>query len=212
MKTSKLFSVIFALLGAVLIVGTVMLSFLSLDAPVRLLGSSDAAQAQTAAFLDAICQGDYETAGSLVYGQPDLGADRASAYELGDILWETFTGSISYEFTTDCYATDSGISQDVTITALDIPALMAPLKERSQELLNERAANGDNRSEIYDENNNYQESFVMEALCDAAEELLESDAYLTTRSVTLNLTCQDGKWRILPEQELLNILSGNLAP
>lgn len=211
MKTAKFFSVFFALLSVVLIVGTVALSFRSLDAPVKLLTSSENAETLAEDFMEAICRGDYSAAGSMMYGQPDLGTDRESAYAFGTILWDAFTDSLSYEFSGECYATDSGIARDVTITALDISAVMDPLKESTQTLLQKRAAAEEDLSKVYDENNNYQEAFVMDVLCDAVSQVLAENNYLTSWKVTLKLVYRDGQCWIMPEQALICAISGGIA-
>lgn len=206
MKTAKFLSAVFAVLGAVLVIGTAVLSFTSLDAPVRLLSSMENAEEKTEALMDAICQGNYTSAASVMYGRPELDAGQTPSSELGVLLWDAYGDSLSYEFTGGCYATDSGVARDVTITALDISAVMEPLEEHYRKLLQE--AEGSDSYDMSDEN---REAFVMGVLCDAAAEVLEESDYLTSRSVTLNLTCQDGQWWILPEQELLNVISGGVG-
>lgn len=210
MKPAKLFSGLFALLGAALIAGTVMLSFHSLDTPVRLLVPSEAAANRTEELMEAICRGDYTSAGNMMYSQPDLNAAEPPSSALGSLLWDAFHGSLSYAFKGACYATDSGIARDVTITSLNIADVMALLKERTQTLLEQRVAEAADMAEIYDENNNYQEAFVMDVLCDAATQILAEDDFLISQDITLNLIYQDGQWWVIAEQQLINAISGSV--
>lgn len=210
MKNTKQLSAIFALLGAILILGTVALSFLSLDAPARLVGSSDDAEQRSQAFMDAVCQADYAAAGNMLLGQPQLDSAQEASSALSALLWDTYTGSLSYAFTGECYASDSGLSRNVQITALDISRVMTLLEERSEALLEQHveAASSDM---VYDENNNYREDFVMEVLRDGVSAILKEGDFSTSREITLHMTFADGQWWILPEQALVNILSGGMG-
>jgi hypothetical protein len=146
-----------------------------------------------------------------LYGKPELDSGREPTLAVGGVLWEAFRESLHCEFTGSCYATQSGISREVTVTALDISQVMEPLKRRSDALMTQRAENAEDPDTVYDENNGYREDFVMEVLCEAAQEVLAQQEYLTSRTLTLNLVYEDGQWWILPDQEMINILSGKLG-
>ncbi len=210
MKLTKGIGLFFALLAAVLILGTVGLCLRSLDAPVKLLASAQDAEARTETLMEALVQGDYDGVSSVLYGQPSLGGDEEPSQEIGVLLWEAYGSSISYTFDQGCYATDTGLARDVTVTALDISAVMAPLEERFNDLLEEQAAEED-PSVVYDEDDGYREEFVMAVLAQAAEQVLTQGSYLSSQTVTLELTCQDGQWWVVPGTELLRLLSGGLA-
>lgn len=210
MKNAKQLSNLFALLGAVLIVGTVALSFLSLNTAPHLVVASDDAEQCTQNFMDALCQEDYTAAGNLLLGQPNLAADQEPGSELGSLLWDTYSDSLSYEFVGECYATDAGLSRDVRITALDIPDVMAVLKERSESLLTQSVEVTDSEI-VYDKDNNYREDFVMGVLLDGVIAILEEGYATTSREITLNLTFQNGQWWIQPEQALMNVISGGMG-
>lgn len=211
MKSSKLLSKRLAFLGGVLAVGTVVLCLSCRNASPVLLAAPEAALERSEAMMNAVAVGDYAAVGSMLYGQPDLGIDREPADEVGILIWDAFQDSISYEFKGMCYAADSGVARDVTITALDISSVTAPLKERSQTLLSQRVAEAEDVTEVYDEDNNYREQFVLDVLYDAAVQALEEDAVQTQWDVTLNLTYQDGQWWVMPEGALLEAISGGVA-
>lgn len=211
MKKMKWVPAVFALLGAILVVGTVIMCFNSLQAPARLLSADQAAAAQTDRWMDAVCRGDYSAVGEMMYGQPELGTGREASNEMSELFWDSFIGSISYEFEGDCYTTQSGLARDVTITALDIPAAMEPLRKQTEAVMDQRIKELEYMDEVYDENNNYRDTFVMDALREAAQKLLEEEEFLATRKLTLNLVLEDGRWWILAEQDLINFLSGKLA-
>lgn len=211
MKLSKLFSGIFGLAGGVLAVLAVLVSLSALDASPVLLAAPEDALAQSEAMMEAITQGDFAQAGQKMQGQPDLGADREPADEVGAMIWNAFVDSIRYEFTGECYATDSGVARDVTIETLDISSVTASLRQRSQSLLNQRVAEAEDVEQIYDDNGDYREDFVMEVLHDAARQALEEDAVSTSKEITLNLVYQQEQWWVVPDAALLSAISGGIA-
>lgn len=210
MNMTKVFSVLFAILGVLLIVATVALSILALDAPVQLLGTAEQAEQVTKSCMEAIAKGDYDAAGSLMLGTPSLQPQQKPEGALSGLLWDAYMDSISYEFTGECIASDSGLTRSVTITALDIPGVMQVLKERSEALLKQRAAETDTDI-VLDENDQYREEFAMGVLCDGAADILEEGGHTVSWDITLNLVHQDGQWWILPEQALIDILSGGMG-
>lgn len=211
MNISKFFSRFFAVLGAVLGIAAVALCLLSLNAEPRLLKTPATAVEAADTMLASLCDGNFAAAGSLMYGDPDLGADREPADEVGKLIWDAFVDSLDYELVGACYATDSGVAQNVKITSLDIRSVTAVLGERSQALLSQRVEEAEDVTEIYDDNNEYREDFVMDVLYDAAVQALEADAETTTREITLNLIYDQGQWKIMPEAALLSAISGGIA-
>lgn len=211
MKISKLFSGIFGLLGAALLAVTVLVSVNALDDAPVLVEAPEAALTQSEAMMEALAQGDFSGAAARMQGQPQLGVDREPADEVGKMIWSAFVDSIRYEFTGECYATDSGIARNVTIETLDISSVTASLRQRSQTLLNQRVAQAEDVEQIYDENGDYREDFVMEVLHDAAREALKEDAVSVSKEITLNLVYQQGQWWVVPDQALLAAISGAIA-
>ena len=211
MKQTKLLSAVFAAVGVVIAMAGVALCLSCRDAaPVLAAVPQDAKQCADD-LMNALSRGDYESAGDLLYGTPDLGVGREAADEVGVLIWDAFEDSIEYEFTGDFYATDTGIARDVTITTLDITSVTQTLRERSQTLLERRVQNAENVSQVYDENNDYREDFVMDVLFDAAYQSLQEDARNVTRDVTLKLVYRQGSWWVLPDPTLLAAISGGTA-
>lgn len=210
MNVSKFFSAFFAFLSVLIILATLILTFSSLDAPVRLIGSAAEAENCTKACMDAIARGDYDTAGSMMLGTPALQSEVEPENALSALLWDAYRSSITYEFAGECSATDSGLTRTVTITALDIPGVMQVLKERSESLLKQQASETDTDA-VLDENDQYREEFAMDVLCDGATAILEEGSHTTSWEITLNLVHQDGQWWILPEQALMDILAGGMS-
>lgn len=211
MKFSKLFAGIFGVLGLLLAVGTVLLSLKSLDAAPMLVSAPQGAAERSEGMMEAVCGGDYVAAGGFLLGGPDLGAGREAADETGRRIWGAFLLSLHYEFTGDCYATDSGVARNVTMEYLDVSSVTGGVKERARVLLEQRVAQAEDVEQIYDESGEYREDFVMEVLEEAVTQALAEDAQLVSREFTMNLIWQDDQWWILPEQELLSAISGGIA-
>ena len=206
----SVFAVLLALVGIATAAFGIHLSFRSIGAAPVLVEQPEAVLTQLSAMMDAVCAGDFTTAGNLMQGTPNLGVDRAASEEVGVLVWDAFVDSFSYEVVGQCYATDSGVAQDIRITCMELDSVTAVLRERSQRLLEQRVEEAEKQSDIYDENNNYREDVVMEVLYDATKEALEQDAKTVTFEVTVNLVHNNGQWWIVPEDALLTAISGGI--
>ena len=208
---AKFFGLVFILAGIVVAGFTVETAKNNLDSIPVLLAPVKEAEAQAEALMEAIAKGDYNTAGTLILGNPKLGVDRDPADTVGIMIWDAFVESYSYEMVGESYATDSGIAQNVKVSYLKISSVTKNLRERSQTLLEERVAAAEDVSEIYDENNDYKEAFVMEVLKDATEDALAEDAEMTTAEFTINLVYRNGNWMIVSDNALLTAISGEIV-
>ena len=88
---------------------------------------------------------------------------------------------------------------------------IANILHYTQLLMEQRIASAESVEDIYNENNEFQESFVMEALQDALGEAIEEDARMETVEFTVNLVWRDNKWWVVPDAALLSALSGGIA-
>lgn len=180
------------------------------QAPV-LVEPSQAAIRTADAILAAVSNGDYATASAMILGVPDLGVDRAAKDQVGVLLWDAYQESLEYEPAGDSFATDDGIARAYTVRYLDVNAVISTLRDRSRVLLEQRVETAKDMSEVYDENNEYREDFVMDVLYDAAAQALEEDATCVEKTFTMNLVYREGKWWAVPDNALLSAISGSLA-
>ena len=208
---AKIIGVLFILAGIVAAGFTVQITKNNLDSIPVLLAPVEEAENQARALMDAVAKGDYAAAEKLILGNPKLGVDRDPADAVGVLIWEAFVESYSYEMVGDCFATDSGIAQNVKVSFLDINSVTENLRERSQVLLETRVAEAEDVDEIYDENNDYKEQFVMEVLKDAVTDALKEDALMTGTEFTMNLVYRDGNWVVVSDSDLLAAISGNVV-
>lgn len=210
MRRIRFFSAIFGLIGIAAASLGVYLALTNIYSAPELLEEPATARQQVQTLFDALCQGDYDTVSSCLYGQPKLGMDREAADPVGQLFWNAMRESYSWETRGEFHATDSGVSLDVSVSALDFDSMTRNLRTRAQALLEERVLSAEDTSEIYDENNEYREEFVMAVLHDAAGDALKEDAEMIRWELTLNLIYENGQWWIMPEQDLLEALSGGI--
>lgn len=205
-----LFSFLLAAIGLGAAAAAIFLSINFVDAKPILLTPPDVARSKVIMLMNAVAEGDYEEASRTIYGTPDLSIDRESGDEVGIMIWDAFAGSVTYELRGDCYTTDQGLAQDLSVTCLDVSSVTANLNERSQKLLEQRIAEAEDASEIYDENNEYREDFLMVVLRDAVQDALEEDARTMTVELTVKLSHQDGKWWVVADDALYKVISGGI--
>lgn len=208
MKVARSFSMIFAFFGFLLLVGSICLCLFSLKAPVRVLELPQEAVNASEAFAQALNDGDLTAAAQYIYGQPDLGAAGTPEDPETAAVWNAFLSSISFEYTGKLSAVDSGLSRTASVTALDIASVTEKLPERTQALVNQKIISAESLTELYDDTGSFREELVNEILRQALQQSLIQDAQNLTREVTIKLINRDGKWWVVPDQALLQALSG----
>lgn len=176
-----------------------------------LVREPEQALSQLEGMLEELCAGSYGDASRRMLGCPELGLEEPPEDELGRLLWDAFSGSMEYRLEGGCYTTEAGLAQDISLTYLDLSTVTARLRERSQTLLEQRVAQAEDVSQIYDENNEYREDFVMEVLLTAAADALREDGQTVTVQLTVNLKHQDGQWWVVADKALLDAISGGIA-
>ena len=210
MKFSRFFSGFFMVLGIGLMCLALVLVMGQPGAKPSLMTTAPEAQAQVAAAMDAICQGDYAAAEPYLLGQPKLGADRDPADAAAALIWDAFLDSLSYQLTGACYATDTGVAQDVTLTYLDISSVTANLAQRSESHLEKLQQEATHTSQLYDESGNFLQEVVLQVLNTAVTEALQEDAQRTTCTFTLQLVNRNGQWYIVPNSDFISAISGGI--
>lgn len=203
-------SSLFALLGAAAVGLVIYICIHFTNALPQLTFTPDVPRERVADMMDCICRGDLSDAEGYMLASPDLGVDREPKDEISALIWYAFVDSMSYSFSGDCHPTEDGLAQPITYTCLDIASVTANLKERSQALLTQRVAEAEDVSEIYDANNEYREDVVREMLALAVQDALKEDAKMLTTQVEIRLKYRDGQWWIQADQELLDVLFGDV--
>ena len=208
MKSCKIFSALFALLGICAAAAGIYLSLHFREAGPMLVKPSESAEAQVHGLMYAVKENQFDRVGDMLYGQPDIGADRLPTEDVGTLLWEAFLDSLRYELDGEFYATESGVARNMTVTTLDVASVTDVLRDRAQTMLQDRVAHTADADDVYDQNNEYREEFVMAVLYDAAKSALETDAKTVTYQITINLIYENGQWWLMPEEPLLEAITG----
>ena len=94
------------------------------------------------------------------------------------------------------------------MSALDVSGAVAAVSQRAAALLSQRMEDAEDLSEIYDENNEFREDLMDQVLREALEQALAEDAQLVTSQSVLELIYRDGRWWAVPDQTLLQAISG----
>ena len=208
MKVEKVLSIGFAALAAVLILATIIGYACFRRVPPMVQTPVEEAEIRTEMLMEALCQGDYSTAGESLYGKPELQWDPEAASELGALLWQEYSSSMSYAFSGPCYANGSGIFRDVTVTVLDIPALCPKIQEQFLLLMEPHLAEARYDSEAFDETGALRQDFAAGVLRQAAEQVLLEENTCASHQISLELVFRDGQWWVLPGQTLIDIVAG----
>jgi hypothetical protein len=191
MKIARVFACIFACIGSVLLLGSMGFFLLNRNADVRIRKLPQEAVSVSENFVQALNEGDLETAAQLIYGQPDLGAAGTPEDPETAAVWNAFLGSISFEYTGKLSAADSGLVRAASVVTLDIASVTEKLPERAQALVNQKIVSAESLTDVYDETGSFREELVTEILRQALEQALTQDAQTLTREVTVKLINRD---------------------
>ena len=210
MKISKFFAVIFGLLGAAIAAGTVFLCLQSLNQAPTLVKTPINATTQVESLMRSVCKNDYAAASALIYGTPDLGAQQEDADPITTTIWNAYVESIEYELVGECFATDTGVAQNVHLKYLNIVGLTDALKVRARSLLEQRISEADDMEDIYDENNDFRQDFLDSVVDEAVKATVSQDMQYLEADLTVNLAYTEGKWWIVADDALVRFLSGGM--
>lgn len=208
MKIARFFAVILGCVGVVALLGSMAFFLLSRNAPVRISQMPQEAVNTSERFARCLNVGDLPGAAQLIYGQPDLGVEGMPEDPDAAHIWHVFVSSISFEYTGKCQPVDSGLTRTASVTTLDIDAVMEGLPERIQSLVNQKIASAESLTDVYDEGGSFREELTEQILRDALDQALDQDTGTITREVSIKLIHRDGKWWIVPDQTLLQAISG----
>ena len=208
MKVARFFAVIFAVLGVLLLLGSMGWILASRDAPVRVLEVPQGAVQCSEAFASALENGDLAAVAERMYGQPDLGIDGVISDPETALVWEAFLEQMRFSFTGKCYPVDNGFARDASIEVLDIARVTEKLPELTKTLINQKIASAERLEEIYDEAGRFHPELADQILREALQQALSQDPEVICRDVAVKLVNRDGAWWVVPDQMLLQTISG----
>lgn len=208
MRKEKKRIIFWAISGMVLSLCVLITVICGLNNPPKFLANPANVIKAAEEVLDCAHSGDLDALEQMLYGTPSLGDAPTMDDSAQSVIWYAYKESIQYSLSDTPEATDTGVSLDAKITCLDISAVMDALKTVAPALMAEKANQTDNEDEIYDESHNYRESFVSGILQEATTLILQNQPQTMEQEMTLQFVRQDGKWQIVPTEELVQLLTG----
>lgn len=211
MKIARFFALIFAVLGVVLMLGTAVVCFASRGAGVRVIKTPDVAVQCADQLVKALDDGDLAAAAELMYGQPDLGVEEAPSDSVSALLWEKYRTDMTCASTTKLHLNGSDFVRNVTVTVLDVSSITGSVPSRAKVLLEQQIAAATDMNQLYDGQNNFRKELLDQVMQQALEQAIREDAKYVTVEASFKVINRDGKWWAVPDQALLNAISGGAA-
>lgn len=211
MKIAKFFAGIFGAVGTALLVGSIGLCLLSLNAEPKMTETPAGAVECSENFSNAISQGDFAAAGAYIYGQPELGMSGELEDELARMVWELVQLNFSFSWQGECYLKDTVLCRDATVRYMDAASITENLQTRAHALLTQRVEEAEEMAELYDESGEFRKELVDQVLKAALTQACMEDVKAVTADVTVQLVHREGQWWAVPDAAFLTALSGGLA-
>ena len=211
MKIARFFGAIFGILGILVMLGSVVICFASLNSSVKILEYPQEAAECSDAFQEALCAGDYAALEKLLYGAPQLGGTGTPADPITAKLWEACRSRISFSYTGSLYLLDSQLARDGKLSMPDTRQLLEDLRETVPALLSQKALGAEDPAALQTADGAYRPEIVDQAIQEALDRLLSEELPLKTQPVTLQLVFRQDRWWVLPEDGFLAAISGPAA-
>ncbi len=161
-------------------------------------------------FLDALSDRDYEQAYACLDGVETLGLEYVPQRESGQALRRAMQQQFSAELYGECTVDGERAYQQLNCRYFDVGKLNREAKTEAM-LIISRYVSTHPVGDLYNEAGNYRPELLLEAWDQAALELLKTpENYRSTGGVQLELRWHDGAWHIVPNEKLLQLLTGGL--
>ena len=209
MKISKLASAMFFAAGTVLLVGSVVMSFAALSRPAKAVKPTQEANACAQSVLSALDDGDLSKVEEYFYGKPTLGLEREPATAEGKQIWNAYRDSIAVTTDGYCYGEGTNIYQTAKVTAMDITGTLSQWDKGAGELLKQKIDAAEDPAVLLDEGGDVPQTLKDELRGQALTQAL-ADAKTVTTQIPFQLIEKDGQWWAVPDQAMLDVLSGGL--
>jgi len=140
------------------------------------------------AVMNCIQTGNWDHLQTLVADNPELFPSTGEEGSVDHMIWTAYQQSLQWHCADEFQIRGSHIEQNLTVSCLDISALIREMTEIHPEL----------PSDLSEE----------QALLAAAEQILKSDMPIMSKTITLTFTREAGQWKMIPNNSLLALLSG----
>lgn len=205
-KTTRI-AICWAAAGAILVLCALGVLAYGLGHGPQLLTDPTPAAAEV---LDTVRAGEFDRLRELLSGSPKIGAFPEKDDTPQSMLWYAYLDSMTYQLSDDAVPAGSYVDVTASISCLDIRAALEALPQEAQALLEQKAGQTYEESDIYDEQHNVRSELAAELLRQAASQILEN-APQWEQEITLQLVRMDDRWQVMPGDGLTKLLSGFLS-
>lgn len=204
----KIASTVLSLLGFLSIaVGIFAVSF-GLRAEPVILREPEGARQCAEGFRNAVNDGNLAEAAAYLSDSSALGEVPANADTVATLVWDTYRTQLQAQLVGTLYTTPEGLCVDMELTAVSVDDVAAEIGSRAVVRMQERVAAASDMAELYGDDGQYRPELVGEVLQQAALETLMGELPTATAGISLHLTQSGESWKIIPDQALIDALSG----
>ncbi len=161
-------------------------------------------------FFDALAAEDYEQAYVYLDGVETLGLEYIPRRDSGREIRAAMHSQFAAELYGECTVDGERAYQQVNCRYFDVGKLNREAKTQAM-LIISRYVSTHPLGDLYNENGNYRPELLLDAWDEAVETLLLTpENYRSSGGVQLELRWHDGAWRIVPNEKLLQLLTGGV--
>lgn len=204
----KMSSIALSIMGVLSMIAGVFAIFWGLQAEPMILREPEDAKQCAEAFLKAINDGSLTEAGNCLTDPSVLGAVPENAEQVAALIWDTYRTQMDAELVSGLYTTADGLCIDMELTALNVWDAVEKIASLAVKRMQEHVATASDMSELYGDDGQYRPELVDNVLQQATLETLMCDLPTVTTGLTLHLAQSGEVWKVIPDQALVNALSG----
>lgn len=211
MKRNDFVANLFSKMGAVCILAAIAVSLIAAKLPFHLFGSSALAEKSVRQFMEAFGEGNVARMNACLMDNQQLEAKLPHSSHFSELVWDAYIDSISYAFSGEWYASDSGLCRDVSITMLDTPGALEQLIDRYQRQYGVEIVMDGEEKGISILRDGSSSDFFTEVSDSFVERVLSETQCRKTVTLTLELVYYRNQWKILLNDDVLNLLTGGMS-
>ena len=198
-----------ALLSGVFAFGILFYFALSKTSGTLVFMPSKQPEEVSSSFMTAVCMGEEDLASSLLASPMQLDIPLNQPDEAALLLEQSLKDSYSCEVAGAPILDGTNAKQNYKFTSLNVTALVPDILAEVDKELEYKVENS-KKSDVYDKDNNYRTDVLEEIYQSAIVKVLQdAPSYYTQSLIGLELTYQNGEWKVLPNNSLQLALNGS---
>ena len=198
-----------ALLSGVFAFGILFYFALSKTSGTLVFMPSKQPEEVSSSFMTAVCMGEENLASSLLASPMQLDIPLNQPDEAALLLERSLKDSYSCEAAGAPILDGTNAKQNYKFTSLNVTALVPDILAEVDKELEYKVENS-KKSDVYDKDNNYRTDILEEIYQSAIVKVLQdAPSYYTQSLIGLELTYQNGEWKVLPNNSLQLALNGS---